>query len=331
MNLRRFVMPAAVVIGLSACGSSSPTPPKSLPVSNVPGLASCRPGDHPLRFVSPSTLTGAAAGTVTGWRVTKGWSADSGALRISPAAHGSTPTVPILQAACNLLAATNPNGLLLSGIAQGGSTFGYGLLSISPKLNVGVANVSNHMVRTHPSVFTRRPAWILTTTVITASAACPPQRLPGTTVNPSVSAPPDVNHGVQYGVFALDAVTGRESITFIGSSHELCGGEIGPSASVPYEFVSAPWRPEFISPDRKSGQIQVDARACDAIPTEAWVRRDGTGQVRVLVERPVGSACGAAVSRTISLHPATVHVTIPPRLAHAALGAVDEPTLYSGG
>jgi hypothetical protein len=332
VNLRRFVVPGAVVIALSACGSSSSPTPKSLPLTDIPGLASCRPGDHPLRFVTPSKLTGPAAGTVTGWRVTKGWSADSGALRVSPAAHGSTPTVPILQAACNLLAATNPIGYELSGIAQGGSTFGYGRLSISPKLRSGTANLGNNMVITHPPVFTNRPAWILTTTVVTASAACPPQRRPGTSPGPALSTPPPGQApGVQYGVFALDAEKGRESITFIGSGYELCGGATTGYAAVPYEVVSVPWRLGSISADRRSGQIHVFAPACDTIPSDTWVRANGTTEVRALVERPVGTPCGPAVWRTMSLHPATYRVPIPPQLTHAALGAMDDPTLASGG
>jgi hypothetical protein len=61
------------------------------------------------------------------------------------------------------------------------------------------------------------------------------------------------------------------------------------------------------------------------------VRSNGTAEVRALVARPVETPCGPAVWRTISLHPATYRVPIPPLLTHAALGAMDDPTLLSGG
>jgi hypothetical protein len=131
-------------------------------------------------------------------------------------------------------------------------------------------------------------------------------------------------------VLALDAATGRTSITFIESAPQGCGvGENPASSTVPYEFVSVPWRPGSIAANRKSGQIQIFAPDCEPVPPGGARVGRSTPQVQVAAVRQLGAGCGPAVWRTLSLFPATVNALIPTQPTHAAVGAIDAST-YTG-
>jgi hypothetical protein len=317
----------AALLFVSACGPSHPVPgsPGAHAVKAQTTLPACAPGDRPERLLVPGKLTGPAAGSVHDGRISRGWSVDGGALKVASAPANEQPLVSEQQAACNLLAVLTPNGDQVVGVAPLGSVLGFGRLTVSSKLERtnGGSSPWGQPVPAPPS-YQNRPAWILTVKLVLVSS-CPAQT--SSTASP---APNRWAHKTFYEVFAIDATTGRDAISFRSADPGNCSPSQAdpPSSSVPFELLSLPWRGLTRSGDGASGTIQVSFTACDTLygPTGAWVMRTQP-QVEVSARRILGSQCSGAAWRATDLHPATVGQTIPKQLSHARVGPVDRDLL----
>jgi hypothetical protein len=319
----RFVpvaLAAMVIAGASACGASAASPrPRDLSA-----LPACAAGDSPSRLLAPAKLPGPAAGSVSDGRIRKGWSLDGGALTVAPVAGGQTPALPEQQAACNLLASITPNGRSLPDIAPLGSVLGYGRLTVASNLPHVYSQVGNEQVHSSPTVFKNRLAWIL------AVNFSPPSSCPAM-IGPASPAPSSPSSGVTpsarpltYQVYAVDATTGTDAITFIAKRPGGCGGPPDPATSaVPYQAVSVPWRNQTIGGDNGLGSLEARYANCETVSLDgAWVDRERP-QVQVSVLRRVGNPCGPSSWHRVTLHPGLAGDTIPARLSHAPTGPID--------
>jgi len=261
---------------------------------------------------------------VSGGRGGRAWSVDEGAIQVATASPAKTPTLSAHQAACNLMAGLTPQNYPLSYVLPTGSTLGYGRLTVSPKLAHAYLYVGqSDQTSPTPPVYRDRPAWILTVSY------SPPYSCPAmvpATPSPAPSPTRSVPRSWSYLVLAVDAMTGRDAITYVEAAPAGCGGggqEDPATSTIPYQNVSVPWRNEWMSKDRVLGQIDTFYAGCETVPQQgAWVNRERP-EVEVVAVRAIGKTCGPRQWHTLQLHPATVTQTIPTKLAHAPIGPID--------
>jgi hypothetical protein len=226
------------------------------------------------------------------------------------------------QAACNLLATLTPNGFPLYDIAPSGSVLGFGRITVSTALPHTDLFIGGKQTHPTPAAFRDRLAWILTVNWSPPSS-CPAQTGP---LSPAASSAPKP-YPLTYQVYAVDATTGTDAITFVAKRPGGCGGPPDPATSaVPYQEVSVPWRNVSAQPAGQVGSIEARYAACETVPFGgAWVERSRP-EVQVSVMRRLGSPCGPSAWHRLTLHPATVGAAIPSRLGHAETGPVDRVT-----
>lgn len=288
-------------------------------------LPGCAPGDKPLRRLRPSKLRGPARRAVADHRLVTTWSVDHGQLRVRPAGN-VTPLVSRRQAACNLIAAINPNNFLLSWIVQGGSNLALGRMSISPRVHARTNYAGLIGARRRPAQYRNRLAWILTVS-FAAPVNCPPTTSStGSTSRIEATALHRHRHGWYYQVYAIDADTGLTPAAYIESTWEPCGGPgiVPPSVAVPMEELSLPWQLETENASRTSATLTASYSPCRSINVSdrTIVNRPkpvvGVGELR-----RYGPVCGSQSVATVPLSPPTVYRKIPRHLIHAIVGPVD--------
>jgi hypothetical protein len=289
-------------------------------------LPACAPGDDPLQSLRPAPLAGPAHGSSSAGRITHGWSLDSGALTVAPAAAGSVPALSDRQAACNLLAALTPNNEAVAEVAPRGSSLGFGTLTIAPTVARGFSYATAVGVATPPPppTYRARPAWILTISYAAASS-CPAMPFPATSPTPRPTLP----QSWDYQVYAVDASTGADAVGYVESHPANCTPTTEPASRwVPYEQLSVPWRGLSIAAGGSTGTIQAAYSSCDGFPSSggAWVSRSRP-EVQVSVMRVLGQHCPPASWHSMTLHPPTVTETVPSTLAHSPVGPIDHPAV----
>jgi hypothetical protein len=332
VSRRQWLVPAAalglLVTGCSSGAPASPsasTPRPSLSTSPVlAALPACSAGADPEQLLAPSKLPGPASPAVRAGRVVQGWSVDDGGLSVTPPAANEQPVLSERQAACNLLAAVAPNGGTVSDMLSTGSVLGFGRLTVSSKVPHNDLYIGMQTQHLRPAVYQNRPAWILTLRYERVYS-CPAEITP--TGAPRPSATPVRAHSWFYIVFAVDAVTGRDSVTYVEAAPGGCVAGLvePPDSTVPYERVSLPWRSLAVDPGGASGTIEVLASSCDAFePGSGWVSQSGP-ELEVAGRRPLGGTCAPATWKSLPVHPATLTQTIPAKLSHAGVGPIDRP------
>jgi hypothetical protein len=288
-------------------------------------LPGCAPGDKPLRSLRPSKLRGPARRAVSDHQVVTAWSVDHGKLRVRPAGN-ATPLVSRHQAACNLIAAINPNNLGLAWIVPTGSNLALGRMSISPSVHAGTNNAGLIETRQRPAPYRNRLAWILT--VSFAPVISCPERGPsaGSAGRAGATARHRHRHGWLYQVYAIDADTGLAPATYIESTSEPCGGPgiVPPSVTVPIEALSLPWQLENVNASRTSGTLSVSYSPCRSIKVSDTTTVNISKPVVDIPElRRYGPVCGTQGVLKVLLWPATNRRQIPRHLIHAIVGPVD--------
>jgi len=317
---------AALIAGgflVTACGPkhNASAKPSASPVRVLGSLPSCTPGDAPEKLLAPDKLAGPAAGSVRDGRVTRGWSLDGGALAVTPASASEQPVLTERQAACNLLASLTPTGGDLSEVAPSGSVLGYGRISVAAKMLHSNYGIGQGQSAALPAAFEDRPAWILAVKDVPVYSC--PMMVP-TSPSPSSSRTRALPPNWFYKVFAIDATTGRDAISYVETTYGGCrpGDAFAARSSVVYERMSLPWR-GLSGAGASLGSVQAAAAPCEVIRFGgAWVN-DSKPQVEVMALRQLAQTCTSAKWKTIVLHPATVIQSIPQRLSHAPVGPID--------
>ena len=272
-------------------------------------------------------MTGPAVTALRGGAVRAAFALDGADLRVEPPAPGQRPTISAVQAECDALAAAMP--------VSAGVAVGYGRVTVAAALTarpaappgyatIAVNGTSSTAHLPAPAAYSGRLAWIVVGKEQFV-ASCPAMVVApgGGTAPPAASGPPSFD----YEVFLVDARTGRDALIYTESQPEPCGGPgvIPPSAFVPVDRVSVPWRLVSRSPDGYAGEISATVLPCEAYPGVVNVERDRPA-VRVLVLSPVDPSCGAPRPVSIALHAATVTSDLPAEIAHAPVG-LDVPGL----
>ncbi len=308
----------ALVVG--GCAKPAPSGGRTAPDNPTPpmvGKAPCTPS--PVQAGPP--LTGPALSSLTGGPARQAFSLDSGALVVDPPRSGDLPSVPASVARCDALASIDTNGEF-GDFTAGGMVIGYARVTVRTDLLSDAGPLvgddsSVSPTAAPPPAYQDRLAWVLVVHRVVA-ASCPAQ-LPGSVR----SAPPPRKTDYGYDVFLLDAATGGAALTYAEGGPSLCGGpdRYQPMIAVPMDQVSVPWTPVSRDKNGYSGRITADMTSCDGYDDVAQPDEDTPATLRVLVWRPIGSAC-PAVRRTLTLHAATVTSDLPAHLAHAPTGLV---------
>jgi hypothetical protein len=268
-------------------------------------------------------LAGPAVSSLRGGAAQAPFELGGGEVTVSPPRPGDRPLVSAEQAECAALATSNANGwpLLRFASSYGGAAVGYARVSVSPELVAAAGNPAANEGQTdrntHPKMpkatpYRERLAWIVVVRDVQFfSGPGTPSRSGNTTSTTAAPSPPSHD----YDVFIVDAKTGTDALLY---SEAQTPGGVG-SVIVPIERVSVPWTLVSRSPNGYSGQIAATALPCDGVPNPVNVDRFGAG-VSVVVERPVGGACGTPRQVMIALHAAIVTFNLPARIEHDPLG-----------
>jgi hypothetical protein len=230
------------------------------------------------------------------------------------------PTVPRRQAACNLIAANEPNNFQVLYLLRSGSTLALGRVSVAPRVRHR-ATFDGTSKTGRPDRYHDRLAWILTVSFAPPSS-CP---VAGSHTAARLAARRKL---WDYEIFAIDAHTGASAITYVERRRNSCGspGTQPPFVSVPAESLSVPWRLDHLSANRRSGGITVYYASCpdESADLDVWVSRH-TRTVEVLARRSFGPPCSEVRAHHAWLHPPTVTTRIPRHLRHERTGPIDWP------
>jgi hypothetical protein len=231
------------------------------------------------------------------------------------------------MAECLALASSNSDGTRLGNLAvTGGVRIGLGRVDVAdgiaanttPRVTMGDGDVAPK-VGSAPT-FHDRLAWVV---VVADQMIVPcPMILTGNGTPSARRQPAARATDFDYQVFVLDAETGGDALMYTEGRPALCGGpgRLAPSVSVPTDWVSVPWSMAVRNPDGYSATISVDMLSCDGYDPLVLPSEDTPDIVQVLVQRPIGHACGVAVHRRLTLHAATIAARLPAMLVHAPLG-----------
>ena len=332
-RFRRRLSAAVVVVALAIGGVLVATHTtggrgSSIAVSpsTGPALADCAlPAlPQPGAGTTPNDLAGPAVSALKGGAVLAPFSLDADKFSVSPPVAGDAPVVTAQQAECAALASIDPSGRSNSplGLAtgNGGAAVGFGRVTIAPEL---IANPAPNLMgqtnqNTKPSVprptpYQDRLAWLVVVKNVLIFNG-PPEGV-------SIPKPGPEQYG--YLVFVVDAQTGSDALMY-AESQPGPGGMIAASVSVPLEQISVPWTLVSRSPNGFAGTIDATVLPCDGYPNPVSV--DATrAAVGVVVQRPVGTSCGAPVQVTLPLVAATVTSDLPAEIAHDPLGPAITP------
>jgi hypothetical protein len=329
--LHRLQLAAVMVIVVAIVGAAVYTrhsDPKTSTAITQPAHKNTASADCTLpRLPTPGTahsdldLAGPAVSSLRGGAAQTRFELGGGELTVSPPRPGDTPSVSAQQAECAALASSNSNGwsLLDSASSYGGAAVGYARVTVSPQLVAaaddplymgGQMNQNTHPKLPKATAYQDRLAWVVVVRDVQISHG--PMRPDGPPGGASPSSP-----GNHYDAFLVDAETGTDALIYTESQTAGTGG----SVTVPAERVSVPWTLVSRSPNGYSGEISATVLPCDGVPNPVNVdtyRRAAA----VVVERPVGAACGAPIQVTIPLHAANVTWNLPPEIAPDPLGPV---------
>jgi hypothetical protein len=238
-----------------------------------------------------------------------------------------------LAAECVALASISADGVRFGDLAlAGGVRIGLARVTVDDsvaatrnRVTVGDGDVPPNVGAT--PAYRDRLAWVVVV-VDEMAVACPMIPPGGPTPNPrslpKAGDPPrsHLSTDFDYQVFLVDAGTGRGALTYTEGRPALCGGpgRLAPSVSVPADVVSVAWSMTARNPDGYSATITADMRTCDGYDPLVLPDRDRPAVVEVLVQRPIGLPCGAAVHRRLTLHAAVVTASLPLKLVHAPTG-----------
>ncbi len=302
-------------------GSPGPSPSAACRIPRLPTVGS-GPGQ---------TLAGPVVAALRGGAARSAFQLDGGALRVAPPGAGGGPTVPARQAECDALAALNiDNAPLLDLARASGVALGYGRVTIASRLmahakaqQVSASGTGAMGKPTLPAAapYRRRLAWIaifkqpLVFHCPAVAAVHAAHKASAAASGPATWTPP--RYG--YAVFLLDARSGRDALLYTQGYRSPCGGHgrVPPTVTIPVDQVSVPWQEISRSANGYAGRISASVLSCDGYPNTVTVPQ-GRPVVRVVVERPVGAACGKPRRVTLSL--ATVTSNLPTPIPHGSVG-----------
>jgi hypothetical protein len=271
-----------------------------------------------------SDLHGPALDVLRGGPALASLELDGGLFRLDPPS-GARPAISANTAECAALASRESAGpwLLQLAIFNGGVAIGYGRVSIAPALVEqanktpfleGQVNQNTHPILPPASPYQNRLAWVVVVSNSQPSNGGPNAVSPGSSVPvPGANGNPNYD----YAVFVVDARTGSDALIY---SEPL--SRTRPAAVVvPPESVSVPWKLVSRNQDHHgySGTIEATVLPCDGIPNPVSVEI-ARPEVAVIVERPVGAACGSPIQVRLPLNAASVTAELPVRIEHATLG-----------
>jgi hypothetical protein len=251
---------------------------------------------------------------------------DNRDLSVSPPPDTAQPAISAPLAECNLRAAGTAEGFPAEEAAQQtGLTFGLATVSLSDRLLHAppLYTVTGPNLPTPPVLhaYHQRLAWvaILKPQIV---SSCPAT----TSTRPTRS--PDVPVLPGYQVIVIDANTGADGFVYTASRNANCfpGTIEAPALFAAVEEVSVPWTLVSRNADRYSAVIRVLVRSCDGAGDGDGafnVSRNVPGLVTTQIEHPL-NACGPASLQRRTLQASTVTSTLPARLIHGPLGALDQ-------
>ena len=333
--LRRAQLAAVMVTVVAVVGVAVYTrhsgPKPSAVISHAaqhePALADCAlpplPVPGTVHTAGNLDLAGPAVSSLRGGAARAPFELGGGELTVSPPRAGDKPTVTAEQAECAALATSNANGWSLLQLASsyGGAAVGYARVSVSPQLvaSAGIPSALEGQTNqnTHPKMpkatpYQQRLAWVVVVREIEVFGGGSSFGPPGATTS-TTAAPSPPSH--DYDVFVVDAKTGTDALLYGEAQSPGAGG----SVIVPVEQVSVPWTLVSRSPNGYSGEISATVLPCDGVPNPVSVDRYARSAA-VVVERPVGAACGAPSQVTLPLEAAGVTFNLPAHIAHDPLG-----------
>ena len=258
-------------------------------------------------------MSGPAIAALKGGAALAPFSLDGGKFTLTPPPAGTKPTVSANEAECAALASDTENGMGLLYLAHGygGAAVGYGLVSVDPKLIAapapylgGGVNQDTNPTLPAPTQYRQRLAWVVVVKNVLIYH-CP--------INGCGTVSP-TGHG--YAVFLLDAQTGTDALLYTEAQSLQKA-----SVSIPVERVSVPWTLESRSPNGYSARVRATVLPCDGVPNPVPMP-EGTTTLSVVVERPVGAACGDPKQVSLPLQAATVTSNLPAEIPHGPLGPV---------
>jgi hypothetical protein len=322
---RRGMMMCGCVVSavlVAACGSVAATsgPRTTLPAPAA--LADCKLPRLSAQPLDPDgALRGPAVAALHGGPARAGFSLDAGAFSMTPPAAGETPSVSAAQAECAALASASPNGMSMLELASlSGIAVGYGRVSIAtaltppstfPYVARSGLNQNTNPRLPAPGSYQQRLAWLVVVKNWLMHSSPPiaaGEPVPTTTATPQY---------FEYLIFVVDARTGSDALFY----DEARSGPSATAVSVPTEKFSVPWTLLSRSPDGYSGQVRATVQSCDGLPNPVWID-NGRTSLRVVVERPVGPACGAQEQVTLPLNAAALTADLPDDITHDPLGPV---------
>jgi hypothetical protein len=318
LTLVVITLMGAALMGVAACASQTARSQNHDAGSGaVPTCAAADISAHHDR-----ALSGPAVTALTGGAATQSFSLDHGKLVIDRPKSSDRPTFSGNTAMCDALASSEMYGGNFGAFAQdSGVLVGYARVSVNgTKLAAESGSVG---VLTDGSVAPKLPAaadyrnrlaWVL---VVGSESTynCPALRLTPTQHASTVDA-----YGYQ--IFLVDARTGKDALAYTEGGQDPCGGPgvQQPSVSVPIDDVSVPWTMVSRDPNGYAATIAVKVEPCDGYSPVLNADGDHKSRVNVLVQRPIGVACGASRSVDFQLHADVVTDSLPATLIHAPTG-----------
>ena len=276
---------------------------------------------------SATSLTGPALTALTGEPVTQPFRIDGGSLRVDAPQPGDGPGISGLAAACVALASISADGVRFGDLAlSGGVRIGLARVTVADSVAVDSDRVTVGDGDVQPNVgpvpaYHDRLAWVL---AVVYEMAVPCPMIPPGSGAPKATDPLPSRRSTDfdYQVFLVDAHSGADALTYTEGRPALCGGpgRLAPSVSVPADGVSVAWSMTVRNPDGYSATITADMLTCDGYDPLVLPDEDRPAVVHVLVQRPIGRACGALVHRRLTLHAAGVTASLPAKLVHAPTG-----------
>jgi len=311
------VVSLAVAAAPPPAGGASPHAPDpatfacSLPPLGH-GTAHPERGSSALRTSASSTSasSGPAVSALTGGAARHGFTLDGQGLVLQPSGRHGRPRLSEHEALCAAMASG------MSGSAATGVAAGYGLVSIGtrffPLAVLGSPGTFPVIHRFHDIL-----AWLVVEHHDVGAYSCPAERVPVRPVAPLPSY-----HAYQ--VFVMNASSGRDALIYDeGGGPPPCGfgRRTDPSVSEATERVSVPWTLVSRNPDGYSGTVRAMVPPCAGY-THVILVTQGTDDVGVIVDQPVGPSCGPAAPVMLTLHAAVVTADLPTSIVHDPIGLV---------